>query len=442
MAMPRQPQKPMFGLGMSAGALIAALAIVFVLTVVISPAAQAQTFQEIHTFTGGSDGGTPWTGVTLDRAGNAYGTTRNYGNGYGTVYELKKREGNWMVNPLYNFNFTDGAYSRARVVFSPTDGTLYGTAGGGQDPGECSPYGCGIVFNLRPKPTFCPSVLCPWLETVLYSFPGGNDGYFPGNGDLVFDPAGNMYNMTCCGGSLGNGPYGTAFELTPSGGGWSYSVIYNFGSGSDGRNSNGGVIFDDSGNLYGTTMDGGLSGVGTVFQLVPIMGGWMENLLYSFRNSTDGAYPTADLWFDRSSGNLYGTTSSGGSGGGGTVFELTPGTNGNWTFTLLYSLVGSGGGNCQTPGYGGPGPWGQLTIAQGNLYGTTLCDGANNIGSVFELTPTSMPPWTYTSLHDFTGGADGKYPFSNVTFDAGGNLYGTASAGGSQGVGVVWEITP
>jgi len=125
----------------------------------------------------------------------------------------------------------------------------------------------------------------------------------------------------------------------------------------------------------------------------------------------------------------------GGSGGGGTVFKLTP-SSGSWTYSLVYSFTGG------HPGYGGAGPIANLAIdGAGNLYGTTAADGAYDVGTVFKLTP-SGGSWTYTSLHDFTGGSDGGYPESNVTFDANGNLYGTASEGGSQRVGVVWEITP
>jgi uncharacterized repeat protein (TIGR03803 family) len=183
--------------------------------------------------------------------------------------------------------------------------------------------------------------------------------------------------------------------------------------------------------------------------LMPVVGGWTENILYNFDYTSAGGYPIANPIFDQSSGNLYGATTDGGTGGGGTVFELSPSGSG-WTFNLLYNLVGDG--NCSTLGYygPGPGPWGALALdSGGNLYGTTCSDGAYGYGNVFELTP-SNDGWTYTDLHDFTGGSDGAFPISNVVFDSSGNLYGTASAGGSgtcnfegaTGCGVVWEITP
>jgi uncharacterized repeat protein (TIGR03803 family) len=141
-------------------------------------------------------------------------------------------------------------------------------------------------------------------------------------------------------------------------------------------------------------------------------------------------------------GNLYGTTNYGGANKGGTVFELSPSGGGNWTFHLLYSLVYNGTLDFQLYG-----PTGSLAMdAAGNLYGTTVMDGAFSGGSVFKLTP-SNGGWTYTSLHDFEGGTGGGNPFGNVVLDAIGNVYGTAGVGGpSNGCdglscGVVWEVT-
>ncbi len=147
----------------------------------------------------------------------------------------------------------------------------------------------------------------------------------------------------------------------------------------------------------------------------------------------------AGLIFD-GSGNLYGATSDGGSGGGGTVFELSP-SGDSWTFKLLYSFNGPSGIEC--------GPWGTLAMdAAGNLCGTTNCDGGYTFGSVFKLTNKGNG-WLYSSLHDFSGYSDGAIPFSNVTLDTNGNLYGTAYYGGTFGgncgnigCGTVWMITP
>jgi uncharacterized repeat protein (TIGR03803 family) len=192
------------------------------------------------------------------------------------------------------------------------------------------------------------------------------------------------------------------------------------------------VIFDGAGNLYGSTNGGGpyggSYGDGTIFQLTPSGSGWSETILHAFHGGSDGE-GQQDSPILRS-GNLYGTTAGGGTGGGGTVYELTP-SNGSWTFTTLYDLTG-------TVGPGG----GVIMDPAGNLYATTQLDGVYGQGSVFKLTP-SNDGWTYTSLHDFTGGSDGKLPYCNLTMDTSGNLYGTTSEGGANGYGgVVFEITP
>lgn len=399
-----------------------ALAIVFVLTVVASQAAQAQTFTLIHTFTGAGDGGNPEAGVVFDKVGNIYGTTYNYGAGYGAVYQLKNKNNNWTVNPLYSFKAgKDGANPRARVIFGP-DGSLYGTTALG------GPSNLGTVFRLRPPASAPKSAVFTWDETVLYSFKGGPaDGGYPGYGDLTFDGAGNIYGTTPYGGhSNCNTGCGIVYELTPPGSWNTETVLYYF-SGDDGAYPFNNLIFDDAGNLYSTTVNGGLGNWGTAFELM--YPGPTEIVINTWVNEP-GSYPYAGLIFDKS-GNLYGATYNGGTGHGGTVFELTPVGNNNWTYTLIYSFTG--GANC--------GPFETLVMdGAGNLYGTTYCDGAHGYGNVFELSP-SNGGWTYTDLYDFNGGNDGKYPYGEVAFDANGNLYGTTYGGGSNTVGVVWELS-
>src|SRR5271165_7522543 len=400
-----------------------AAAIVFALTVVVTQSVQAQTYSVLHTFTGGMDGATPEAGVTLDKAGNLYGTAANGGNtGAGAVFKIAHKGSGWTFSPLYNFaGGNDGATPTARVIFGP-DGTLYGTTSdAGMEQGVF-----GTVFNLKPSPSACRTALCPWLETVLHRFTANNDGITPGYGDVVFDKAGNLYGTTMNGGTNDRG---IVYELTPSGGSWTESILFNFGSGLGVYPYNG-VIFDNAGNLYGTTYEDedGPTVYGTVYQLTPSGSGWTENILHSFQEASDGAYPFGGVIFDQV-GNLYGTTAYSGPAGAGTIFQLTP-SNGTWTLTVLHSFAGSDG------------PFGGLTMdAAGNLYGTTYADGANLFGSVFRLTP-SGDGWTYTDIYDYTGGNDGGYPFGTVAFDANGNLYGTASTFGKNGYGVVWEITP
>ena len=401
----------------------------------LTAVAHAQTYTVLYNFTGGSDGAKPRAGVTLDRAGNLYGTTSGGGftggrctagrlQGCGTVFKLGHTQSGWAFSLLYTFmgQYNDGASPFARVIFGP-DGTLYGTTTfGGPADSDCFTVGCGTVFNLKPPQT-CKRASCPWTETVLYFFQydfnlGGN----PWLGDLLFDRSGNIYGTTWCS-AQGDGEI---FELVASNGGWSFSGLYQFPVGyRQGGDPNSSVISDGAGNLYGTAM-AGPHNAGIVYRLSPSGSGWAAQILYAFQGGSDGAFPAGGLIFDQA-GNLYGTTLAGGTGGGGTVYELSP-AGGGWTQTTLHSFSGSDGS------------YATLTMDMpGNLYGTTYGDGAYGYGNVFKLT-NSNGGWTYISLHDFTGGNDGGQPYGQVSLDAGGNLYGTASAGGSHGDGVVWEI--
>jgi uncharacterized repeat protein (TIGR03803 family) len=410
-----------FGINLRAATFGLALAIVFVLSVVAIPTAQAQSFNVIYNFTGGQDGGGPETGLTMDSAGNLYGTTwYSSAIGGGTVFKLGRLRSGWLLTPLHNFTGDgDGCQLDGRVIFGP-DGSLYGTTVYGGS-GGCEGDGYGTVFSLKPP----PSVFSPWKESVLYRFTG-TDGAFP-HGDIAFDQSGNLYGTAFQGGLYGSG---AVYQLSHATGVWTKNVLYTFTGGEDGGQPFGGVIRDSGGSIYGTTSVGGTHGYGTVFQLVPGGGAWTLNTLYNFQYTPDGGLPYGGLTFDRF-GDLFGTASAGGPGDGGTVFELKP-SGGNWTYSLVYGLSGSGRS----------GPEASLAIdAAGNLYGTTFGDGDYGYGSVFKLTPSGSS-WTYTSLHDFSGGSDGAYSTSSVTFDTNGNLYGTAYAGGTNEAGAVFEITP
>jgi uncharacterized repeat protein (TIGR03803 family) len=266
-------------------------------------------------------------------------------------------------------------------------------------------------------------------ERVLHNFhtSTGEDGDNP-LGALIFDASGNLYGTTPGGGTYAGG---TVFELIPqAGGAWEERVLHNFPDGKDGVGPQGALIFDASGNLYGATDFGGAYGIGTVFELTPKTGGWGEKILHSFSSGKDGFYPNGGLIFD-TAGNLYGTTYSGDAlYGYGRVFELTPKTGG-WGEKILQSFVGGNHGAYPTAGL--------IFDTAGNLYGTTL-------STVFELTPESEG-WAETILHSFSNnGTDGTYPEASLIFDAAGNLYGTTYSGGTGpcvgGCGTVFELTP
>jgi uncharacterized repeat protein (TIGR03803 family) len=246
----------------------------------------------------------------------------------------------------------------------------------------------------------------------------------------LIDSAGNIYGTTFSGGNLqacGGTGCGTVYKLTRSGSGWMQSVLHRF-SGPDGATPYSGLVPDAAGNLYGTTVNGGASGNGTVYQVTPSGSGWTETVIHDFQNSSDGRWPVAGLVMD-AAGNLYGAAEVGGSGGGGTVYKLTF-SNGHWTFATIYSFTGTAG------------PYSRLTLdGDGNLYGSTYGDGSAGFGMVFKLTRFNGG-WSLGVLHNFSGGSDGASPLGGVILDASGNVYGTAETGGAYGQGVVFKIAP
>ena len=404
----------------------------FAIAIMFALPTRAQTFRVIHAFDI-SDGWYPDAGLTIDHAGNLYGTTAYGGNGTynGTVFKLTHHGSGWVLSELYRFNGgDDGETPEARVVFGP-DGKLYGSAVGGGSAGW------GVVYSLQPPASACKSASCPWTEKVLFPFQASGTGWEP-IGDLTFDAAGDIYGAAFYGAinnCEGEG-CGVIYELTRSGGVWTEQIIHQFTYGADGEYPTS-VILGDDGNLYGTAQGDPNNQLkrGLAFQFVPSSGGWTENVLHQFFGM-DGAFPVAGLIFDPA-GNLIGATLAGGYYGGGAVYELSPSGN-SWYFSDLYSFEI---GKASYP-YG---PLGALIMdSAGNLYGATGTDGAYGYGAVFKLTPSSSG-WTYTSLYDFTGGTDGSFP-RNVVMDASGNLYGITTYGGNSacqaGCGVVFEITP
>jgi uncharacterized repeat protein (TIGR03803 family) len=274
-------------------------------------------------------------------------------------------------------------------------------------------------------------------ETVIYSFRGGTDEGFP-QGGLAMDSSGNLYGTTL-GGGLSD-YYGTVFRLQPvSIGVWKQTVLHLFTGATDGSQPYAPVIFDSKGNLYGTTSSGGDLfgcnglGCGLVFKLTPTPHGqWKETVLYRFTGGADGSQPHASLTLD-AGGNIYGTTTRGGdtSCDCGIVFQLAP--NGNaWGETVVHAFTGTDG---EYPDAG-------LTFdATGNLYGTAS-EGGLFGGVVFELSPNSGGSWQERNLYEFSDGADGGFPVAGVIFDSKGNLFGTGSEGGGADAGIVFELSP
>jgi hypothetical protein len=402
-----------------------AMAAVFALTLLAPRALQAQTFSVLHNFNDGPDGAAPFAGLTVGAGGVLYGTASGGGTyGGGTVFKLSQVGSAWVFSPLYEFGSRhgDGTTPYGGVVIGP-NGALYGTASRGGD-------NYGTVFELRPPAAFCKSATCYWDETILYSFMGMPDGDSPLFENLAFDQAGNIYGTTADGGIYYDG---TTFELTSSGGGYTESILHNFGSGTDGLNPEAGVVLDTAGNVYGTTLAGGTGGAGTVYQLTPSNGGWLENFLVNF-DITNGSYPEGDLIMD-ASGNLYGTTTYGPPSGSGygVVFKLAP-SGGGFTYSLLYAF----GLPCS--------PVGSVAMdAAGNFFGVCVEGGnGDDDGWIFELTNCSQE-CSLVYLHDFSG-SDGAHPSGGPVLDANGNLYGTTTSGGTgnchdgEGCGVVWEI--
>jgi uncharacterized repeat protein (TIGR03803 family) len=283
-------------------------------------------------------------------------------------------------------------------------------------------------------------------ENVLYSF-NVKDGDLP-EGGVIFDNAGNLYGTTFYGGTPaceGHG-CGLVYKLTPSGNGdWTENTIYTFTGESDGTHPNSRLIFDSAGNLYGTTYGNyyGGTGYGTAYRLSPNPdGSWSFSLLYTFgQGSKDGIRPSGTLAFD-ANGNLFGVTNKGGTPNLGTIFELTPKSGATWQETVVHSFIGGEDGSYPSDG---------VVFHNSNVFGTaayggggTACNG-QGCGAIFELSPNGKGGWTMTFPHRFTGTVDGEQPLG-LTFDSAGNLYGSANGGNKTtdcpfGCGVVYRMT-
>lgn len=316
----------------------------------LSPDGHGGWYEKVlYSFDGGTHGGNPWLSyVIFDKAGNLYGTACTGGaNGHGVVFELSPVGKRWKETVLHSFTDTMDDALPVNGLIMDAAGNLYGATF------------YGAVFELSPSGGH-------WTEQVIYDFATNL------HAGLTMDAAGNIFGAT----------FRYVFELSPNGGGvWNPDVIYNFtGPPKDGSNPDDTLVLDQAGSLYGTTTAGGASNNGTVFKMSHGKNGWTERILYSFKGvrKNDGSGPFAGIVFD-AKGNIYGATQSGGKHGDGTVFELAaPVGKGKYVEKVLWSFSGADG----------HAPFADLILdSAGNLYGTTTAGGSSNNGVVFEVTP-------------------------------------------------------
>jgi uncharacterized repeat protein (TIGR03803 family) len=388
-----------------------------VVLVMLQVTAWASTETVLWNFGGSGDGAGPTGKLIVDSAGNFYGVTGGGGAyGVGTVFELSPNgKGGWTETVLYSFGSQkgDGIQPSSGLVMD-SKGNLYGTAefGGANQNGN--------VFELS------PAVGGGWTETVIHTFgpTGKGDGQFPAS-DLAFDAQGNMFGTTYGGGVKHEG---TLYELSPSSSGWMETILHNFPSPrNEGASPQTGVLVGRTQtHLYGST-----TFEGTIYRLGFNNGHWVEKTIhYNGGEQTGG-----NLVMDRNL-NIYGATNNAGANGTGSVWEMhryRP--NQRRKFRLLYSFGASGSGDGAFPQSG-------VIIVNGTIYGTTGFGGTNDVGIVFSLTKSKNDQWQETILYSFTGGNDGGAPLGQLIQDKQGHLYGVCLRGGTQGGGVVFEVTP
>ena len=412
------------------------------------PSLYGQSLATLFTFAVGSGGGSqPQSGVAVGPQGQLYGTTPFGGtDNIGLVYELLPPQspgGAWTDTVLHSFaSQGEAAYPTLGLTLGHS-GVLYGVTG------LNATYGDGTVFELSPP--IPPGI--GWHLQILYNFTGASGGAENPSGSLALGSDGALYGVTSMGGAAQGG---TVFRLTPPstvGGAWTEDVLYSFGGYTgDGTSPIGNLAIDSSLTLYGALSAGGAFQGGAIFQLAPPAqpgGTWTETLIHSFTGQNgDGYTPAAGLALGPK-GLLYGTTKQGGrtgipfcKAGCGTVFELDPpgSPGGPWTETILRALTGVSTGDGSEP---------NSTLAlgpNGELYGTTLMGGTpaeyGLRGTIFELVPPSVPAgvWTEVLLHRFTG-PDGWAP-NGVALGPNSTLYGTTLAGGTSNRGIAFELIP
>lgn len=402
--------------------------------------AHAQTVSTLFSFTGNSTGYFPYAPLLFDRTGAIYSTTTLGGASlFGTVFKLTPPAagGNWTESILATFAGGFDGQQPNDILFGP-DGVIFGSTYLG---GSVNCYqGCGTVFQLT------PTTSGTYARTLVYEFLGGEDGANPGN--LKLGSQGVLYGPTPSGGApfgrCKDAGCGTVFSLTDNSGTWTKTILHSFPSSTtDGIAPNADIVVDSSGNIYGTTYEGGSDNFGIVFELSPPTqsgGAWMETTLHSFTGTTDGGYPIGGLTLGEN-GAIFGTASySGVPNDSGTLFELIPpsASGGSWTYSVLHSFTG---------GKDGATPASTLVFdPKGNLYGTTWNGGSSacylGCGLVFRFAPPSQDgdSWTETVVHDLPD--SGQSPNASIIVYRDGALYGITEFLGTKNAGTVFTITP
>ena len=392
--------------------------LIFALSGVLSGGTTASA-QTLTTVTSMTDGQNPWGSLVADANGNLFGTAELGGAGYGTVFEIAKTSSGYASTPttLVIFDNTNGAYPFAGLIID-ANGNLFGTT---QQGGANA---VGTVFEIAKTSTGYAST-----PTTLFDFDYTN-GAGP-EGGLIADANGNLFGTTSLGGAYFNG---TVFEIAKTSSGYASTptILVSF-DGSNGGNPQAGLIADANGNLFGTTNVGGANEYGVVFEVAKTSSGYANSptILFNFDN-TNGAIPQAGLIAD-ANGNLFGTTSGGGANGYGVVFEIAKTSSGYATTpTILFNFDNTNGASPVA---------GLIIDANGNLFGTTSQGGGGGDGTVFEIVKSSsVYASTPTTLASFNG-SNGSLPPAGLIADTNGNLFGPTVNGGSNNTGTAFEIT-
>jgi uncharacterized repeat protein (TIGR03803 family) len=404
------------------------------LWVLPSGAALAAASESVLLTFAGTNGQYPFGGLVGDAKGNLYGMTSAGTSNKGIVFELSppaSGAGAWTQTTLLTFTGSNGDDPQSTLMID-SKGNLYGTTyyGGSAFSAAANIPGTGIAFELSPPATGKTA----WTETILTNFTGTN-GAYPLAG-LVAGSNGHLYGTTLEGGASNDG---TLFELTPPATGqtaWTTTTLIAF-SGTNGYHPIGGLVLDSAGNLYGTTENGGTLGDGNLFELSPPATGtaWTEDVLLAFNGTTDGSLPRASLIMD-SAGNLYGTTKNGGKDGYGCVFRLTKPTESgaSWVEKVLASFTGTNGS----------GAYGALAFdSAGDLLGLTESGGKDGDGTIFKIAvpATGATAWKESTLITFDG-TNGATGYGGLIADTSGNFYGMTEFGGADNDGVVFKLVP